>query len=253
MPLLTPEWSLPPGVQARFSTRAGGVSKPPYTSLNLGDHVGDDPRAVLENRNILKTQLPSEPLWLKQTHGVAVSTPRSRSLFQKVGIEADAAVTNVPNEVLVVMTADCLPVLFSSSNGEVVGVAHAGWRGLCGGVLESTVQEILRLSTDLKPADILVWLGPAIGPQAFEVGEDVVDAFCSDGLAIPPDAFVPIAGREGKYLANLYLLARQRLLALGLKDIRGGTHCTYQEKEHFFSYRRDGLTGRFASFIWISA
>ena len=133
------------------------------------------------------------------------------------------------------------------------GVAHAGWRGLCGGVLESTMQEILRLSTDLKPEDILVWLGPAIGPHAFEVGEDVVDAFCSDGLPIPRDAFVPIAGREGKYLANLYLLAWQRLLALGLKDIRGGTHCTYQEKEHFFSYRRDGLTGRFASFIWISA
>jgi polyphenol oxidase len=252
MSLFVPDWSLPAHVHARFSTRGGGVSQSPYDSLNLGDHVGDDAQHVSENRHIVRAQLPGQPLWLKQTHGTEVSTPSLRALHQQGPIEADAAITNIPNEVLAVMTADCLPVLLSSMDGVVIGVAHAGWRGLSEGILENAVAKMMQLIPGLKAREILAWMGPAIGPKFFEVGEDVVKAFCSGNQELLPESFIPIAGREGKFLANLYLLAQYRLLALGVKQISGGTHCTYQEKDRFFSYRRDGQTGRFGSFIWIS-
>lgn len=252
MALTTPNWIAPDAVQARYSTRLGGVSNPPYASLNLGDHVGDDGQSVLRNRQIVREWLPANPIWLRQVHGTRVSTPASRIEFAGAEIEADAAVSNAPNEVLAVMTADCLPVLFTTKQGNAIGVAHAGWRGLCAGVLECTIAELLKLAPEQGPEDVLVWLGPAIGPDSFEVGENVRSAFMqAQGMEFP-DTFIPIVGRPGKYWANLYLLARHRLAALGVVCIDGGVECTYRDKDRFFSYRRNGETGRFASFIWIS-
>lgn len=204
----------------------------------------------MANRAALKGVLPSQPLWLNQVHGTKVSTPQDRLLTGGSAIEADAAVTNLPNEVLVILSADCLPVLLTSAGGQVIGVAHAGWRGLCKGVLENTVQSMLSLDVSLSPADISVWLGPAIGPNAFEVGEDVVEAFQKQSKSLPEEAFRLIPNASGKYLANLYLLARERLKQMGVNRIEGGTFCTYSDPKHFFSYRRDGQTGRFASFLW---
>lgn len=243
---LKPEWPVPRQVQAAVACRAGGYSQGLYQSLNLGDHVGDDPKLVQLNRSLLRGHLPSEPIWLKQVHGVNVSTPIARLT------EADAIVTNRPDEVLVIMTADCLPVLFTNNAGTVIGAAHAGWRGLCNGVLENVVKEMQTLLGANTASDILAWLGPAIGPQAFEVGSDVLEAFQDKKNVLPSDSFISIPNKPGKYLANLYSLARHRLELMGLHHIYGGQYCTLSQAEQFFSYRRDGVTGRFASFIWIS-
>jgi len=250
--VLTPDWPVPPNIHSLVTTRDGGISLPPFSSLNLGDHVGDDPRTVQANRTILRVQLPSDPIWLKQVHGTFVSTPMNRRLLSEHVIEADAAVTNQANEVLVVMTADCLPILFSNQMGDVVGVAHAGWRGLCAGVLENTVTEMLKLGTGMSANKLMAWMGPAIGPAAFEVGEDVYAAFLNAGIAFPANAFVAIPGRPGKFFANLYTLAQSRLSALGLEQIYGGNFCTVTDQKRFFSHRRDGNSGRFASFIWFT-
>ncbi len=244
---LRPDWSAPQTVHSLVTTRLGGVSQTPYDSLNLGDHVGDAVANVQANRALLKQALPTDPLWLKQIHSTAVSTPANRLL------EADAVVTNIPNEVLAIMTADCLPVLFTNQTGTVVGAAHAGWRGLCGGVLENTVSEMSKLSLDGISNDIMAWMGPAIGPDAFEVGNDVLEAFQCSGVPVPAQAFVPILGSPGKYFANIYELARSRLTAVGIQSICGGQFCTVTHSEQFFSYRRDGVTGRFASLIWIGS
>jgi hypothetical protein len=252
MSFIHPQWQVPQSVKTLVSTRTGGVSQQPFDTFNLGDHVGDLASNVLRNRAIFSTALPTEPLWLKQTHSIIVSTPQSRQLSLGIPFQADAAVSNIPNEVLVIMTADCLPVLFTNASGTVVGAAHAGWRGLCAGVLENTVSELLKLSDNTNPTDLLAWLGPAIGPEAFEVGEDVVSAFTKSGFAIPQNAFKSIPNKAGKFLADIYLLARGRLEDSGLKAISGGQYCTLRDREHFFSYRRDGQTGRFASAIWIS-
>jgi YfiH family protein len=243
---LKPEWDAPSSVQTLVTTRKGGVSAAPYDSLNLGDHVGDLPIHVLANRALLRAHLPTEPIWLKQLHGIRVSTPSVRLL------EADAIVTNKPNEVLAIMTADCLPVLFSNHNGTIIGAAHAGWRGLCAGVLENTVREMRGLAHQDSEHDIIAWLGPAIGPRVFEVGQEVVEGFQNFGLAYPETAFIPIADKPGKYLADIYLLARSRLQAVGVQQISGGQYCTVTQGDQFFSYRRDGETGRFASLIWIA-
>ena len=243
---LKPEWDAPTSIQTLVTTRIGGVSVAPFDSLNLGDHVADLPESVLANRALLRSCLPSEPIWLKQVHGVNVSKPTKRLL------EADAIVTNIPNEVLAIMTADCLPVLLANAKGTVIGAAHAGWRGLCAGVLENTVAEMRDLANHSEGDPIMAWLGPAIGPQAFEVGQDVVDAFQTFGIACPEQAFISIVGKPRKYFADLYLLARSRLSAVGVNQIFGGHYCTFTQAEHFFSYRRDGETGRFASLIWIS-
>uniref|UniRef100_B1XUU1 Purine nucleoside phosphorylase n=1 Tax=Polynucleobacter necessarius subsp. necessarius (strain STIR1) TaxID=452638 RepID=B1XUU1_POLNS len=252
MSFLNPNWPKPPSVHSLQSTRAGGVSKPPFNSLNLGDHVGDQIENVLVNRAIFTKALPAEPLWLKQTHSTIVSTPESRALKHHALIEADASVSNIPGDVLVVMTADCLPVLFANRQGTVVGVAHAGWRGLCSGVLENTIAEMLNLSSKAKAPDLIAWLGPAIGPDAFEVGEDVVSAFRDFGLPFSEGAFKLISNKPGKYLADIYELARDRLKACGIQFIYGGEYCTMKDGEQFFSYRRDGETGRFATAIWIA-
>ena len=244
--LLIPEWPAPPQVKTAVTTRNGGCSQGPYQSLNLGDHVGDDPKCVITNRALLGKFLPNEPIWLKQVHGVNVSTPNVQLL------EADAIVTNKPNEVLAVMTADCLPVLFTSECGDVIGAAHAGWRGLCNGVLENTVREMQVLSGASSAKNMLAWMGPAIGPTAFEVGSDVLEAYQNVKILFPDQSFIAIPNKPGKYLANLYLLARSRLESIGLNQVYGGDYCTVNQEEQFFSYRRDGVTGRFASLIWIS-
>lgn len=243
---LRPKWPAPANVKSLVTCREGGTSLPPFNSLNLGDHVGDDAQCVLANRTLLRAHLPCEPIWLKQVHGINASTPDSREL------EADAIVTNRADEVLAIMTADCLPVLFTNHSGSVIGAAHAGWRGLCNGVLENTVKEMQILSGESSAKDILAWLGPAIGPDAFEVGDDVLQAFWNAKIPFLERSFIPIPSKPGKYLADLHLLARSRLERIGLTEIYGGDYCTVNQAEHFFSYRRDGVTGRFASLIWIS-
>ncbi|QWD73421.1 peptidoglycan editing factor PgeF [Polynucleobacter sp. TSB-Sco08W16] len=242
---LRPQWPCPEQVQSLVTTRFGGVSESPYSSLNLGDHVGDLLDHVKANRALLKEHLPTEPIWLKQVHGTIVSTPKDRVLV------ADAIVTNIPNEVLAIMTADCLPVLFSNNAGSVIGAAHAGWRGLSAGVLENTVKEMKKLTKD-DDDNIVAWLGPSIGPNAFEVGQDVVDAFQATGIVYSEDVFKAIASKPGKYLADLYELARGHLKSVGVDEVYGGNHCTVTQADQFFSYRRDGVTGRFTNLIWIS-
>jgi YfiH family protein len=250
--VLVPNWSAPPQIGAFCTTRGGGVSKAPFDSLNLGRYVNDEASAVSENRARVRALLPAEPVWLKQVHGARVWD--ADLAHTEAIIEADAAVTSKPNTVLTVMAADCLPVLISSSDGGVVGAAHAGWRGLLGGVLENTV-DAMQAKTGLNNADqYLAWLGPAIGPRAFEVGEEVRAEFHEHAqkyaLPSPAKAFVAIDNKPGKYWADLYQLARQRLLSKGLTHIYGGEFCTVRDQTDFFSHRRDGLSGRFAAFIW---
>jgi YfiH family protein len=237
---LLPDWPAPKNVRALQTTRIGGVSLAPYASLNLGDHVGDAPLAVAKNRMKLSPLLPSEPVWLKQVHGTAVVNAATASCLP-VG---DASVSSHPGAVCVVMTADCLPLLLCDEGGTVVGCVHAGWRGLCDGVIEATVRAM-----NQPPQSLMAWLGPAIGPQAFEVGAEVRAAFVAQQPQAA-SAFVA-SGVEGKYLADIYQLARLRLAALGITRIYGGGLCTYSERERFFSYRRDGATGRMGTFIWM--
>ena len=250
--VLIPHWPGSPQLGAFCTTRAGGVSKAPFASLNLGRYVNDEPFAVSENRARVRALLPAEPVWLKQVHGTRVWD--ADLAHAKETIEADAAVTTKTNTVLTVMAADCLPVLISSPDGGVIGAAHAGWRGLLGGVLENTV-DAMQAKTGLGNAcQYRAWLGPAIGPRAFEVGEEVRAEFDKHAqkhaLPSPAEAFVAIDGKPGKYWANLYQLARQRLLSKGLTHIYGGEFCTVRDQADFFSHRRDGLSGRFAAFIW---
>jgi len=241
---LEPDWPVPPGVRALTTTRAGGVSTGPYASLNLAGHVGDDPAAVAANRARLARAagLPAEPAWLQQVHGCGVCHLGADIAAR--GRSADATVADRPNSVCAVLTADCLPVLLSAEDGGVVAAVHAGWRGLLAGVIEATITRMGR------PADpLLAWLGPAIGPAAFEVGPEVRDAYCRRAPAAEA-AFR--AHPNGRWLADLYALARQRLADAGIERIWGGGHCTMTESERFFSYRRDGVTGRMATLIWIA-
>ena len=239
--LLIPAWPAPASVRAVISTRNGGVSQSPFDSLNLGDHVGDDPAAVAENRQRLEVaaQLPATPIWLNQVHGTRVldcaESVRNR--------EADAGITSRPGQVFVVMTADCLPVLLCNRTGSRVAAVHAGWRGLADGVIEAALAGFADSAEQL-----LVWLGPAIGPDAFEVGPEVRERFLQDDPAAV-SAFRP--GRPGHWLADIYQLARLRLERAGVGFIGGGDYCTVTEPERFFSYRRDKVTGRMASLIWI--
>jgi len=252
MNIIRPVWPAPASIHSLVTTRQAGSSSSPYDSLNLGDHVGDEPSCVIANREALRKYLPAEPLWLKQTHSITVSTPKNRVQFSSGPLEADAAVSNVPEDVLVILTADCLPVLLTSADGKVIGAAHAGWRGLCDGILENTVSEMLKLSDQSSAADWIAWMGPAIGPESFEVGQDVVGRFAESGVHDMKKCFVPITNKPGKYLADIYQLARERLMTVGVNAIYGGDLCTLQDGGRFFSYRRDGVTGRFASLIWIS-
>ena len=237
--MMVPDWPAPSNIRALVTTRAGGVSKAPYDSFNLGDHVGDEPSAVLENRESLRAALPADPVWLEQVHGTRVVDLDARL----DSLQGDAALTRRDRSVCAVMTADCLPVLFCDDTGSIVAAAHAGWRGLAAGVLESTVAAM-----GVRPESILVWLGPAIGPDAFEVGDEVRDAFLARDKGAA-EAFVN-NHQPGKWLADIYMLARRRLVQAGVARIYGGGRCTWHERERFFSYRREGVTGRFASLIW---
>ncbi len=237
---IVPDWPAPPHVRALVTTRRGGVSSAPFASFNLGDHVGDAPEAVAANRSLLRRHLPAEPVWLKQVHGIKCIDARLAEAG--VAIEADAAFTRAPGVVCAVLTADCLPVLLCDEDGSTVAAAHAGWRGLASGVIESTVGAM-----GLPGERLMAWLGPAIGPDNFEVGGEVRAAFIAhDPLAA--EAFV--AQPDDKWLCNIYLLARQRLAALNVRRIASADFCKVNDTERFYSYRRDGITGRMASLIW---
>ena len=257
--LILPDWPAPANVRAAVTTRVGGVSHSPYDSFNLATHVGDDSTAVRENRARLRTALalPAEPLWLKQVHGVAVVDAAQDGTEP----EADGAFVTQPGAVCAVLTADCLPVLLCNREGTKVAALHAGWRGLAGGVIEAGVKAM-----GIPGNELLAWLGPAIGPESFEVGPEVRTAFMRPpGMAEvrktqeqffrQHDAQAAQAFRgasEGKYLADIYQLARLRLQHLGVTAVYGGGFCTVTERARFFSYRRDGVTGRMASLIWLT-
>lgn len=238
---IIPDWPAPASVRALITTRSGGASSVPYGSLNLGDHVGDEARHVAQNRALLRKHLPAEPKWLQQVHGIAVADTCA------AGVVADASVAFQASEVCVVLTADCLPILLCDQSGTVVGAAHAGWRGLLNGVIEATVAAM-----QVPPSVLLAYLGPAIGPQAFEVGGEVREAF----VALQPkaaNAFVAGTARHetSKWFADIYQLARLRLHDLGVAQVYGGNLCTFSDAQRFYSYRRDGATGRMASLIWL--
>lgn len=239
--VICPDWPAPAQVRACVTTRRGGYSAAPYDSLNLGDHVGDVAATVAKNRAHVAAALglPADLPWLTQVHGCEVAQLPCADLPP-----ADAACTTQPRLPCVVMTADCLPVLFCSRQGDWVAAAHAGWRGLAQGVLEAVLAR-----APCPPEQLLAWLGPAIGPRAFQVGDEVRAAFVSQDAAAE-DAFVQQDAQH--YLADLYQLARLRLARRGLHAVYGGAFCTYEDQRRFFSYRRDGAaTGRMASLIWL--
>ncbi len=236
--LLKPDWPAPASVHAFMTTRQGGVSRSPFDSFNLATHVGDDPVAVAQNRALLRQRLPAEPLWLNQVHGVVVADVGRDS----AGCDGDAAVSFTTGEVCAVMTADCLPVLFCDRAGRVVAAAHAGWRGLAAGVLEATVARM-----GVAPGEILAWLGAAIGPAAFEVGDEVRATF----VGLHPAAEAAFTPHGDRWLADIYALARIRLAAVGVVAVYGGGLCAYTDTARFYSYRREGKTGRMASLIWL--
>lgn len=250
---MLPDWGAASGVMAYVSTRvAAGVSLPPFDACNLADHVDDDPDAVLRNRALLSAalHLPTDPLWLSQVHGTVVldaDLVEREANASATNVVADASRTSRPGQVLAVLTADCLPLLLCADDGSEVAAVHAGWRGLAAGAIEATVQ---RMRTPVPR--VLAWLGPAIGPNAFEVGADVRDAFVSQNASAAV-AFRPltVVNVTQKWHCDLYQLARQRLSALGVKRVSGGEFCTFSDPSRFFSHRRDRATGRMASLIWI--
>ncbi len=241
--LIIPRWPAPENVRAIQTTRAGGVSVAPYDTLNLGMHVEDNPLNVARNRQLLNAYVPTEPVWLNQVHGITVIDAGATSCVP----DADAAFSKSRGAVCAVMTADCLPLLFCNRQGTVVAATHAGWRGLCDGAIEATIDAM-----QVPPDSLMAWLGPAIGPQAFEVGEDVRQEFIAQ-QSEARDAFVPVG--DGKCLGNMYMLAQLRLGRKGVTEIYGGgidqDFCTYTDASRFFSFRRDGKTGRMASLIWL--
>lgn len=239
---ITPDWPVAARVNVVSTLRAGGVSEGPYASLNLAAHVGDRPEAVAANRLLLReaAHLPAEPLWLEQVHGVDVV----RHGDVAPGVRADAAVAFEPGRVCVVMTADCLPVVLADRAGSRVAVAHAGWRGLLGGILEATIAGL-----GGQAAELHAWLGPAIGPDAFEVGAEVRDAYVA---RLPGSEACFTRNERGRYLADLYRLARLVLGAAGVGAVHGGGWCTHRDRDRFFSFRRDGVTGRMATLAWLA-
>jgi len=271
--IIQPDWPAPANVRAAFTLRTGGVSAAPYDSLNLGGGVGDSPEAVNENRRRVgaRLQLPAEPVWLEQVHGVdvvdlsgmaAVGGGVAAAGGGMAGADggmaaagggmaaasgplhrADAAVTRKPGQVCAIRVADCMPVVFAALDGSAVGAAHAGWRGLAGGVLEATVVRM-----GLPASQLLAWMGPAIGVEHFEVGDDVRTAFITKDVGAE-SAFARNA--RGRWQCDLYALARRRLRALGIGAVYGGGWCTFAQGDRFFSYRRDGQCGRMAALVWI--
>lgn len=239
--MIAANWPAPKNVKAFTTTREGGVSKPPFSSNNLGDHVGDFPTCVKTNRELLAQQLPHSPIWLNQTHSTNVHRIETSSTDHTI-LNTDASFTQLKKAVCCVMTADCLPIVVTNKQGNAVAAIHAGWRGLADGIIEETIKEFQD-----KPEDLLVWFGPAIGPKAFEVGKDVYNQFVTQDASYAV-AFIPSGD---KYLANIYQLATIRLNNLGITNIYGGEYCSYSQESLFFSYRRDGQTGRMATVIWM--
>lgn len=244
--LIYPDWPAPDNVKAVMTTRNGGASVAPFSSMNLGLHVDDDAGSVNQNRASLKQMLalPNEPLWLNQIHGTKIASHQ----HNQCGDDADAIVSHQINDVCAIMTADCLPVLFCNRKGTAVAAAHAGWRGLQSGILEQTVN-----SMDCHPDDIIIWLGAAISQDKFEVGEEVRVAFISVHEESEA-AFLVSPNDPKKWFADIYQLARIHLNKVGIKNssIYGGGRCTYNEEALFFSYRRKSRTGRMASLIWLA-
>lgn len=238
---IVPDWPAPPHVRALITTRNGGVSTGPHTSFNLGLRAGDDPQAVMRNRALLAQHLPQPPKWLRQVHGTRVVAVDA--LIDSP--EADAGVAHEAGSVCAIMVADCLPVLFTNRSGTLVAAAHAGWRGLSGGVLDNTINALD--DAGAAPDDLLAYIGPGIGPDAFEVGADVYQAFTARD-AQAADAFR--LHRPGKWFADLFTLARQALTRAGVHAIYGGGLCTWSDPARFYSYRRDKVTGRMAALIW---
>ena len=241
--LIIPNWPAPANVKALQTTRVGGISLAPYNSLNLGSHVKDDPLHVAHNRQLLSEFLPSEPVWLNQVHGINVVDAAQTNCVP----DADASFSTRKNVVCVTMTADCLPILICDTAGTLVTSIHAGWRGLCDGIIEATIAKM-----GVDSSQLMAWLGPAIGPNAFEVGVEVHAQFIAqDGQS--ETAFKP---HGGKYLCNIYQIAAQRLNNCGLNQIYGGgidtDFCTFTQNDQFYSYRRDGVTGRMATLIWLA-
>ena len=244
--VLRPDWPAPHNVRAAFTMRGGGVSLPPFDTLNMGAHVGDAAAAVAENRRRLRVQLqlPAEPTWIEQVHGTDVVDLDMLPLEHATGVTADAVISRRTDRVCVVQVADCLPVLFAARDAPAVAAAHAGWRGLAAGVLEATVRNL-----GIDPSRLVAWLGPAIGSEHFEVGDEVRVAFLSHDTNATR-AFVPNA--RGRWQCDLAVLARQRLDAIGLTEVFDGSCCTYANAARFFSYRRDGQCGRMAALIWLT-
>jgi YfiH family protein len=244
---IKPDWPAPSSVRALSTQRGGGVSGHPFESLNLGSHVGDVPAAVEENRRRLRQAagLPAEPAWLRQVHGTQVADLDRLDGGDLAGAmpSADAAITRRPGRICAILTADCLPVLLASETGDAVGAAHAGWRGLAAGVLEAAVAALR-----VEPRCLLAWLGPAIGPGHFEVGPEVREAFVRGD----PGAEAAFAvNARGRFMADLPALARSRLARLGIARVYGGHDCTFEQRDQYFSHRRDGKTGRQATLIWL--
>lgn len=245
---IIPDWSAPANVRCVQTTRQGGVSTGPYASLNLGNHVQDDPLHVAHNRQLLSQFVPSEPVWLNQVHGVNVVDAANADCVPN----ADASFTTRHNTVCVTMTADCLPILLCDTAGTMVASIHAGWRSLCDGVIEATVAKLLKAS-NVKTGHLMAWLGPAIGPSAFEVGSEVRAQFVAKDVQAE-SAFQPQA--DEKWLGNIYSIATQRLNNMGVNQIYGGQQeqfCTFSDSARFFSFRRDIVTGRMATMIWLTA
>ncbi len=245
------DWDAPKTIRTLITTRAGGYSQPPYNSFNLAMHVGDEPQSVQKNRDILRQVLPAEPVWLNQIHSNRLVDAGQTT----TPVDADGSFTKDKNTVSLVMTADCLPALICNRQGNAVAAVHAGWRGLLEGIVEQGVKQILAVS-QCQPQDIMVWLGPAIGADYFEVGEDVRQLFLqresgSDPIDLCFSPLMIAESGENKYLADIYQLARLRLSAIGVDNVSGGHYCTYSEADKFYSYRRDAVTGRMASMIWI--
>lgn len=243
--MITANWPAPKNIKAFTTTRDGGVSKTPFSSNNLGDHVGDSPVDVKINRNLLTQKLPTSPLWLNQTHSndiYHISNPSKANLVENDLINADASYTTLNQVVCCVMTADCLPILVTNKKGNAVAAIHAGWRGVASGIIENSIAAF-----NDNPEDLIIWLGPAIGPTAFEVGHDVFNHFIALDASFSK-SFKPFGN---KYLANIYKLAIIKLNKLGITNISGGEYCTYDNDLLFYSYRREGQTGRMASVIWI--
>jgi polyphenol oxidase len=244
---IIPNWPAPLNVHALQTNRHAGHSHAPFNSLNFGSHVGDNPIHVAQNRQLLSELLPSEPVWLNQTHSINVVDAAATNCVP----DADASFSTQKNVVCVVMTADCLPVLLCDKAGTIVVAVHAGWRGLCDGAVEASIDAACR-AAQIIPNDLMAWLGPAIGPNAFEVGSEVRAQFMAKDVKAEA-AFKP---HGDKYLADIYQIATQRLNNAGVTQIYGSGHdkdcCTFTEKDQFFSYRRDGATGRMATMIWMT-